>query len=347
MTDNLKRPTLSRVKILLDHSNPFLLAHGGAQTQIENTKAALESHGVQVDFLRWWDPAQPADLIHYFNAAPVGYLELARRIGIPVVMTTLFSTTCNRSDWRLWCQGWLTRFLLSLPGAEGIKRQLIWRTFHLCDHNFVGLAAEQQVLEKVYRVPRRKITQVPLGLSERYLRAGTPLRKGPHLISTGTITPCKGTVELARLARAAKVPILFVGKPYHADDPYWAQFTDLIDNESVQYHPHVSQEDEMVALLQGARGFVLKSHYENWCLSAHEAAACGLPLLLPDLKWSRERFGNQTAYFSGNFQRDISVLREFHAQAARKKAPEIKLWSWKEAVTPLISVYQSLVQGRS
>ncbi len=330
------------MKILFDHSSPFLLAHGGAQTQIERTKAALEGHGLQVDFLRWWDPDQPADLIHYFNAAPVGYLELARKIGIPVVMTTLFSTTCNRSDWRLFFQGQLMQFLLRLPGGEGVKRQLIWRTFHLCDHNFVGLAAEKYVLEKVYRVPANKITQVPLGLSEKYLRAGRPAQRGPHLISTGTITACKGSVELAELARAAKVPILFVGKPYHPNDEYWKKFSRLIDNTFVKYHPHVSTEEEMIRLLQAARGFVLKSHYENWCLSAHEAAACGLPLLVPDLQWSKERFGTQATYFSGKTNRDIRVLKEFHAQAALQEAPQIRLWSWQEAVIPLISTYKTL-----
>lgn len=332
------------MRVLFDHSNPFLLAHGGAQTQIEKTKAALERHGIQVEFLRWWDPHQPADLIHYFNAAPVGYLELARKIGIPVVMTTLFSTTCNRPDWRLFCQGWLTQILLRLPGGEGVKRQLIWRAFNLCDHNFVGLAAEKHVLEKVYRVPGEKITQVPLGLAESYLQAGRAAQRGPHLISTGTITACKGSVELARLARAAEVPILFVGKPYHQGDEYWQEFSGLIDNKFVKYHPHVSTEEEMIHLLQAARGFVIRSRYENWCLSAHEAAACGLPLLVPDLKWSRERFGTQATYFSGDTSRDIRVLKEFHAHAALQEAPRIRLWSWQEAVVPMVATYQALLR---
>ena len=53
----------------------------------------------------------------------------------------------------------------------------------------------------------------------------------------------------------------------------------------------------MVALLQASRGFVLMSQFENWCLSAHEAVACGLPVLVPDQNWSRERFGNAARYF--------------------------------------------------
>lgn len=46
------------MKVLFDHSFPFALAHGGFQIQIEQTKAALESLGVSVDYLRWWDDSQ-------------------------------------------------------------------------------------------------------------------------------------------------------------------------------------------------------------------------------------------------------------------------------------------------
>ena len=46
------------MKVLFDHPNPFLLAHGGFQTQIVQTKVALERIGVEVDWLRWWDDEQ-------------------------------------------------------------------------------------------------------------------------------------------------------------------------------------------------------------------------------------------------------------------------------------------------
>lgn len=332
------------MKVLLDHSTPFLLAHGGLQTQIEKTKEALEAHGVEVEYLRWWDAGQKADLIHYFNAAPSSYLALARQIELPVVMTTLFSTTCNRPNWVLRCQGWMTQLILRLPGGEGVKNQLIWRTFNACEHNFVGTAAEQHVLQTVYRVPPQKISQVPLGLSEKYLRASPSLRNQPYLISTGTITPCKGSVRLAKLAQAARVPILFVGKPYHSGDPYWNEFSRLVDGNFVQHHPHVSREEDMIRLLQGARGFVLMSSYENWCLSAHEAVACGLPLLVPNLKWSRERFGNQAVYFTGNQGQDLQILESFYHQSTSTAAPVIKLWSWKEAAVPLLSAYEKVLK---
>jgi len=46
------------MKILIDHQLPFLLAHGGLQIQIEQTKSAMEEAGLEVEYLRWWDDTQ-------------------------------------------------------------------------------------------------------------------------------------------------------------------------------------------------------------------------------------------------------------------------------------------------
>jgi hypothetical protein len=63
------------VKILFDHNEPFFLAHGGFQSQIEQTRLGLEKAGLEVEWLRWWDHAQSGDVIHYFGAARSTYLQ--------------------------------------------------------------------------------------------------------------------------------------------------------------------------------------------------------------------------------------------------------------------------------
>ena len=76
------------------------------------------------------------------------------------------------------------------------------------------------------------------------------------------------------------------------------------------------------------------SQYENWCLVAHEAAVGGLPLLLPPLKWARERFGTQAHYFTGNLNRDVAVLREFYEHCPSFPAPHVRLYRWLEVCRP-------------
>jgi glycosyltransferase involved in cell wall biosynthesis len=333
------------MKILFDHHLPFSMAHGGAQIQIEQTKAALEKTGVEVEFLRWWDGGQRGDAVHFFAAPSAGYVEYAHTIHLPVLITQLFTETCNRTDAQLRRQGLFVRAALALPFGRGIKQQLAWNAYRQCEQNVVGLEAERRVLETVYDVPPEKISVIPLGLSENYLHAGAGTRSETHLICTGTITPRKNSVELAEMARAAKVPILFVGKPYSEADAYWARFKSLIDNQFVKYHPFVSEEPGMIQLLQRARGFVLMSWHENWCLSAHEAIACGLPVLVQDQKWSKERFGGQARYFEeiGFSEGNVQALRKFWEEAPSLSAPNIRLFSWIETAERLQAVYERVL----
>jgi glycosyltransferase involved in cell wall biosynthesis len=330
------------MKILFDHHLPFSLAHGGVQIQIEQTRAALQKIGIEVEFLRWWDEAQRGDLIHFFSAPSNNYLTQARTKNLPVVVTELFTATCNRSTLRLRCQGFFVKSALALPFGNGVKQQLAWTAYGNCDHNIVGLEAERNVLQTVYNVAPEKIAVVPLGLSDNYLRAGGGAREESHLICTGTITERKNSIALAEMARAAQVPILFVGKPYSEKDDYWRRFQKLIDEKFVKYHPFVAGESEMISLLQCSRGFVLMSWYENWCLSAHEAVACGLPLLLQNQNWSRERFGNQARYFEkiGFSEGNVKILRQFWEDAPKLAAPKIKLFSWMEAAEELRGIYE-------
>ena len=121
----------------------------------------------------------------------------------------------------------------------------------------------------------------------------------------------------------------------------------MIDDRWVKYLTHVNNESEMITLLQQARGFVLMSNHENWCLSAHEAVACGLPLLLQDQKWSRERFGDQARYFPtiGHNPANIEILKSFYDQAPALTPPQIKLHSWDDAAIQLKRIYEEAMRA--
>src|SRR5438093_13636861 len=79
------------MKVLFDHSNPFLLGHGGFEIQIEQTREALEEIGVEVEYVRWWDSNQSGDVIHFFGRPQPGYIESAHAKSIRVVMSELLT----------------------------------------------------------------------------------------------------------------------------------------------------------------------------------------------------------------------------------------------------------------
>ena len=330
------------MKVIFNCHVPFMLAHGGAQVQIEQTKAALEQIGVETGFLEWWNEGQRGDILHHFCAMPMPLISLAQDKGWKVVITILLTQQCNRSNRELLLRKVCIRTLMLAP--QRLRARLPWTAFRMCNQVIVGLEAERQVLQTVYGTGKKSITVVPLGLSEAFLRAGPGDRREHHLICHGRIAPTKNCVELAQLALAAQVPVLFVGKPQDENSEYWEQFRRLVDNKLVKHHAHVENEAGMINLLQRARGFVLMSRFENWSLSAHEAAACGLPLLLPDQRWAHERFGNQASYFSEQSrQAAVAALRRFYEQSAILPPPKVRLFSWKEAAVALRDTYAQLL----
>ena len=256
------------------------------------------------------------------------------------MITVLLTETCNRSALALF----LRRVCLRPALALGLKGQ--WHALRNCDKLVVGLRAEKRIAETLWGVPAERIAVVPLGLSNRFLNAGAPLRSDEHLICTGRIDPAKNSLELARLALEAQVPLLFVGKPLDLASGYWSQFQQLVDEKFVKYRPYVGEEQALIDLLRRARGYVLMSRYENWSLAAHEAAACGLPLLLPDQRWARERFGAQASYFPRTgHAAAVRALRKFYDDCPRLRAPQITLHSWRGVAEQLKEVYQKVLDG--
>lgn len=340
-------PDDTAMKILIDHNSPFLLAHGGVQVQIEQTKTALEKQGVEVEYIRWWDEHQKGDLIHFFGVPSVTYQNLGRKKGLPILCTALLSETCNRPIVKLAAQAFITRFLLALPFGNNIKNQLTWKSYRNSDGIIVGLEAEKMILQKVYNVPDDRVHIVPLGCMDAFLDAEPSPRTGDYLICASTITRQKRSIDLARIAIAAEVPILFVGRPYSESDPYWHEFCEVAASSPfVRYQGHISDRIEMIRLLQAARGFTLFSRFENWSIAADEAVACGLPVLLPDQRWVHERFGTKARTFAGgNFSKNVAILRRFFAEAS-SIPPAPKPRSWDDVALRLSDIYRATLARR-
>src|SRR5712671_5745185 len=106
------------MKVLFTYPLPFMLAHGGAQIQIQQTQAALEKVGVTVDPMRWWDEKQTGDVLHSFARIPTHHLRLAQEKGMKVVVADLLTEQGSRSTARRKFQNVVTRAMkLFVPGS--------------------------------------------------------------------------------------------------------------------------------------------------------------------------------------------------------------------------------------
>lgn len=333
------------MKILFDHNLPFQLAHGGFQTQIEQTKVALERVGVAVEYLRWWDVTQTGELIHFFGRPSQLYIQLAHGRGMKVVMLELLTGLGSRSASARFLQRTLIRSIRTVLPA-GIVERMSWESYRLADALVALTPWEAQLMCEMFDAPAEKIHVIANGVEEIFLESRPTLR-GPWLVCTATITERKRVFELAEAAIAASTPVWIIGKPYVEGDAYSGRVLALAkaNPHLIRYEGQVSDRARLARIYREARGFVLLSTMETLSLSAFEAAACECPLLLSDLPWARSTFGAQATYCPRTSTAETAnLLKSFYDAAPNLPVPA-KPKSWVQIASELRLVYQRLLEN--
>jgi glycosyltransferase involved in cell wall biosynthesis len=332
------------MKILIDHPLPFMLAHGGLQTQIERTKAALEATGLEVEYLRWWDDSQTGDIIHFFGRPNPSHIDFAHAKGMKYVMSELLTGQGSRTRSQLKIQGGIEHLLGNCIPATFLAN-FRWDAYKKADAFVLLTEWEAEVTRILFNPDKSKLHVVPNGVEEEFFHNSEfPRQPGEELVCTATITERKRVLELAEAAVEAQVPIRILGKPYGEDDPYYRRFLTLASEspEFVRYGGGVSDRRELARTYQSARGFVLLSTMESLSLSALEAAASGCPLLLSDLPWARCTFGARASYCPiAPARKTAGFLRRFYEKAPFLPLPDQPL-RWHNVAHQLTGVYRSL-----
>ncbi len=330
------------MKILFDHSSPFLLAHGGFQIQIEETKAALEKEDVEVEYLRWWDPTQRGDLIHFFGAAPVGHAELAHRKGMKFVVTHLLGGLGARPAWKRLFQKLIIRGSLRALPAGALARAG-WSSWRTADAFIAVTSWEAKLMVDVFRAPPDRVHVVPNGVSDLFFQE-SPRKRSEWLMTTASIFPVKRLLETAKAAVIAKTPYWVIGRPLSENDHYFQEFCAFCRQhaEVLRYDNVMQTHAKLAQLYRQARGFVLLSRWETQSLSALEAAACETPLLLSDLPWAHATFSDVSYCPIGSVERTAECLRRFYDEAPTLPAPPTPP-TWSEVGAMLTKVYQGVL----
>jgi glycosyltransferase involved in cell wall biosynthesis len=331
------------MKILFDHSQPFALAHGGFQVQIEQTKRGLEASGVDVEFLRWWDPAQRGDIIHFFGRPSASYIELAHKKGMKVVLAELLTAVGSRGRLARFLQKSLIRVGQSILPAMFIHR-LAWDAFAQADAIVAGTTWEAFLFEEIFGAAPEKIAHIENGVEDVFFRSASVAR-GKWLVCTATITERKRVVELAGAAVTAGTPLWVVGKPYSERDAYAREFSQLAKAhpDLIRYEGAIEDRARLAQVYREARGFVLLSTMETLSLSSFEAAACECPMLLSDLPWSRASFGTSARFCPITSPvRTAPILRKFYDEAASIPPPR-KPKTWPEIGAAFRDLYQAIL----
>lgn len=333
------------MKVLFSNNLPFFLAHGGTQTLLESLMRELASLGVEVEPERWWDDQQTGDILHYMNRAPILNVRAAHAKGFKVVMTENLDKTASRSRLELFGQRWVTEMARTvLPG--GMTNRLGWEVYRELDAMVYVVEHEWETAKYLFRANPARGFIIPQGVeTEALADLARPQTQEDYLICVASIDPRKNSVLLAQAAQLAEVPVVFLGKPYALDNPYFLEFQKCVDNKTVRWPGFVST-GEKHRYLRGARGFVLLSQFESGSIAVYEAAAAGLPLLLSDLPWANKVYqqARGTAFVSlKSAGRIAPVLRAFHGQARRQPGTTFPLLTWRQVGERYVELYRKLL----
>lgn len=334
---------LALMKILFDHPSPFLLAHGGFQIQIEQTKLALERNGVEVEFLRWWDEAQRGDAIYYLGRPTAFYIQAAQQKNMKVVLAELLTGLGARPAAARRLQKFLMTTVRQLLPGNFLSR-LGWEAYELADACVAMTPWEAHLMVSMFHAPPERVHCIPIGV-ETVFSEGLRVARGKWLVCTATITERKRVLELAEAAVLAQVPLWIVGKPYSESDPYARKFVQFAaaNPQFVRYEGGIADRARLAQVYREARGFVLLSTMESLSLSSFEAAAAGCPLLVSDLPWARSVFDQSVRYCPiTSAAATAVVLRQFYDAAPSLSAPA-QPKSWDEVGLLLKRMFEAVV----
>ena len=337
------------MKVLFDHPNPFLLAHGGFQTQIEQTKKALEAVGVEVEWLRWWDNQQKGNLIHYFGRAHPSYIKQAQGKGIKVVMSELLTGLGSRSAMARKLQ----KLFMIVAGRvlpKEFTARLCWDAYQIADGYIANTSWEKRLMVEMFSAKAEMVHVVPNGVEEIFFsKSKSKTKNSKLLVCTATITKRKRVVELAEAAIMAQAPVWIIGEPYSKEDPYYLKFMEVVQgsNSLLRYEGGIRDRGQMAKIYHEATGFVLLSAMETRSLSTEEAAAGGCRLFLADLPWARSTFAEGATYCRlGSREQESKGLKDFYKRI--DKAPRAPLpCRWSEVGAQLKQIYESLLADKT
>jgi glycosyltransferase involved in cell wall biosynthesis len=332
------------VKVLFYCLTPFSLAHGGQQTQIVQTRQALERLGVEVEYLRWWDDRQTGDILHFFGRLRASQLQRAHGNRMKVVLTDLLAEQGARPRFRLKLQK-LIRLMLESPLLRRLPL-LTWDGYPLADACVALTGWEALLMEELFGVSAGRIHVVPNGVEDIFLTT-RPAQRGPWLVCAATIRGLKRVVELAEAAVLAQTPLWIIGKPYSELDACAQRVRALAKAHPkvLRYEGPIEDRARLAQVYREARGFVLLSSMESLSLSALEAAACECPLLLSRLPWATTVFRDNACYCPVPLSaaRTAGYLRQFYDAAPGLKPPPKPL-TWLEVGEQLKRLYESLLR---
>lgn len=224
-------------------------------------------------------------------------------------------------------------------------------------------------IEKILGIPSSRIDVAHLAAGENFKQINNQqlfrsVSAKYHLpnrfaLYVGDATPNKNVLRLAQAALSTHIPLVIAGKVF-ADEsvdtahPWTKEIGEVrklakMHSEKILLLGFVSDE-ELVALYNMAKVFVMPSLYEGFGLPVVEAFACGCPVIASDKGSLKEVIGN-AAYIIDPYNIDdmahaiekVVGDTKLSKSLQAKGLAQLKHFSWKKTADATISSYEKVL----
>ena len=340
------------MKVLIFDTTCAFLTPGGKTTHALKLQKEIEKLGVDIQFARWWDESQKdADVIHFLGLNE-NIVKQAKAHGIKMFYSFIFDHQSSKTEVEKKKSIIKVRLLEKFAPKGGVFSTLTsWRLFPDIDKIQFMHKYDMETALRYYPnyIDRRKVIIIPHAYDPCDMNISSNLHIGEmnfpkkYLVSCANISERKQTIKLAKLAKRAHVPIVFMGGR-NVKDSYYQTFAKEVDNQYVFDPGYVSKEWKD-CIESNASGYVLLSKGESGCIAVYEAAAYHLPLLLSNLPWAWGYDSPTDIYFCDQHNEELSLqqLKEFYEKAGRLNHTPFKIYTWADVAKMYVEQYKSLL----
>ncbi|MFQ6675529.1 MAG: glycosyltransferase [Fidelibacterota bacterium] len=345
------------MKVTLASYHTVMHRHGGPKTQILQTMRYLKDRGVDVRLMDMWnggDTWPDCDLFHLF-ASNLGVYDLARYLashGVKYVVSPIFFTRRSPVTIRLV----RTAGRLAKKAARGL-----WSDYgfaadicHWAHHCLPNSSEERNLVTRGLGVPPHRVTVVPNGVEERFLKADPEpfYRKygvRDFILNVGHIgVERKNTLSLIRALSRIDHPAVIIGRitPSKETDTC---LKEARKNDNLLIIPGLDHDSPLLASAYAAcRVFVLPAYYETPGIAALEAALAGAAVVITPHGGTRDYFHDMATYV--NPYSVDSIRRGIETALNREKDDRLKTriqerYLWQTVAERTEEIYRTVLSS--
>lgn len=325
--------------------------------------------------------ADPPDIVHVHGLGGVGLLGMwvAQRANRPLVVTwhtdleayaehywhlgpflnaayRLFAARAESKPWEK-----LRKLRLKRPRRGGAQLELLQAASDmLATADLVTTPSDKTGKRVLELSPGAKVRVVPNGADPLPARAPLPPGRGPRLLYVGRVSPEKGLellLDAFELVRdfEPNAELMIVGDFHETTQSLRRRMLRASRGGGVRLVGRVPHE-ELAAYYAGSDVFVFPSLTDTQALVLHEAALCGLPLVVVDPELNLVVDPGVNALVARQnmvslSQAIMSMLRQlkdpaFATRAADRSRELAGRWTIERQASEMLGIYTDLMAGR-